>query len=66
MPDFLINDQSSFAVLIPNSDEGQQVVNERFTNPETLFYAGGVCIEHRYAFDIFLSLKNEGFTFAPF
>jgi len=64
--DFLINDDHAFAILIPQTKKAFAIVRERFTHPETQFImAHCPAIEHRYAFDIFMDLKSEGYTFAP-
>lgn len=49
--DFLVRDEGSIIILMPNSDEAKQWVTDHIDENATWF-SRGVVIEHRYAQDI--------------
>jgi hypothetical protein len=62
MTDFRVQGTSSnFVVLRPLNEPAESWL-EKHTDPEAVWWAGGIAVEHRYVEEFFAAIEAEGFT----
>ena len=60
--DFRVQGTSSnFLVLHPLNEAAESWLGEH-TDPEAVWWAGGIAVEHRYVEELFAAIEAEGFT----
>lgn len=63
-PDVLLLDGMSVVQFIPMTDAFMEWVDQNINEDNQLWYAGGLCVEHRYVMDIGTAMKNDGLIIA--
>lgn len=58
-PDFIINDQGSIVLFLPNSPEAREWIAENIPD-DAMWFGRSLAVEHRFADDIIAGIEGDG------
>ena len=62
-PDFVVNDQGSIVLLLPNSDAAREWLADNIAD-DAMYFGRSLVIEHRYADDVLAGIVADGLEIA--
>lgn len=62
-PDFVLNDQGSIVLLLPNSDAAREWLDDNI-GEDAQYFGRSLVVEHRFADDIIDGIMAEGLIVA--
>jgi hypothetical protein len=60
VPDFLLQDEGTIAILYPQNDAAEDWVFQNLPADAQRWGGNGIVIEHRYVGDIVFGIRNDG------
>lgn len=62
MIDFLINGGGTVYIVTPQTPEAREWLDDNVVHAETIWFAGGIAVEHRYIEELAAGILEAGFT----